>query len=286
MSYQAVKTGHRFAAMFIDYMIVFIGLGFVAVLSLVVLDLNSSILETDFSMAETITKWAIIILFAIWTAKDVFGGRSLAKRAVKLQLLKHKTEDVADPFLTLLRNLFSFAWPVEFVWALVNPERRLGDLVAGTKLISYKDSTPAANPELWRSFAALGVSCLFWFLLINPLFPQYGEGRGSEIEPQQESLNEEQSSVLTDALLFKMGEAFPEIEARVFESSDEVGEGFIEVDLVREADKAIGLARLFSFREMIIEISNQSLPESKGWAGKMHVTQIGPKGESTQELSW
>ncbi|MEM6343978.1 MAG: RDD family protein [Bacteroidota bacterium] len=286
MSYQAVKTGHRFAGMFIDYMIVFIGLGFVAILSLVVMDFNDLVTGSDYNKAETVTKWAIIIVFAIWTAKDVFGARSLAKRAIKQQILHHKTEAAADPFVTLLRNLLSFIWPVEFCWALINPERRLGDLVAGTKLVSYQGSSPAPSGELWRSFAALGVSLLFWFLLINPIFPKYGEGRGSAVAPQIESLNETKSQKLTDALAFKMGQAFPEIEAKVYDSSNEAGEGFIEVDLFREAEKNIGLSRLYNFRIMIHEISDQTLPETKDWAGRMKVTQKNPLGSSTQELFW
>lgn len=286
MSYQAVKTGHRFAGMFIDYMIVFIGLGFLSVLSLILMDFSDLAMESSYNMAEAVTKWAIIILFALWMAKDVFGARSLAKRALKQQILHNKTEAAADPFVTLLRNLLSFAWPLEFIWALINPERRLGDFVAGTKLVSYQDQSPAASPELWRSFAALGISLLFWFLLINPIFPEYGEGRGSELAPQVESLNEAKSQKLTEALAFKMGQAFPEIEAKVYDSSNEEGEGFIEVSLFREAEKNIGLSRLYSFRIMIDEISDQTLPETKDWAGRMTVTQKNPVGSSTQELFW
>ncbi len=286
MSFQAVKTGHRFAGMFIDYMIVFVGLGFGAVLTLVAMDFSDLAMESSYNKAEVVTKWAIIILFALWTAKDVFGSRSLAKRALKQQVLHAKTEAAADPFVSLLRNLLSFIWPVEFIWALINPERRLGDFVAGTRLVSYQGTSPAPSPELWRSFAALGLSLLFWFLLINPIFPEYGEGRGSEVAPQIESLNEAKSQQLTEALAFKMSQAFPEIEARVYDSSNESDEGFIEVDLFREAEKNIGLSRLYSFRIMIDEISDQTLPETKDWAGRMTVTQKNPVGSSTQELFW
>ncbi|MFK7925865.1 MAG: RDD family protein, partial [Bacteroidia bacterium] len=262
MSYQQVKTGHRFAGMFIDYLIIFFGLGIVALLTLLLIDMNVLVVDPDISAAETVVKWAMIILLALWMAKDVFGGQSLAKRVLKQQLVSNKTEEVADPFLTLLRNLFSFAWPVEFVWAMVNPERRLGDFVAGTKLISYKESTPAPSAPIWRSFLALGLSFVFMYLLINPLFPSYEDGRGSDIEPQIESVNEAKSKVLEEALLFKMAEAFPEISVTVYENSDIEGEGFIQVELFREAEKSIGLSRLYNFREMIIEISDHTLPET------------------------
>ncbi|MEL7530947.1 MAG: hypothetical protein AAFN10_06555 [Bacteroidota bacterium] len=286
MSFQAVKTGHRFAGMFIDYMIVFVGLGFFTVLALIAWDFNGLGDEASFLQAETVSKWALIILFAIWTAKDVFGARSPAKRALKQQILHNKTEAAADPFLTLLRNLLSFIWPVEFIWSLINPTRRLGDFVAGTKLMSYQGAEPAPSPELWRSFGALGLSLLFWFLLINPLFTTYGEGRSNAIEPQLESINLDKSDQLTDALIFKMGQAFPEIEAKVYENSNEAGEGFIEVVLFREAEKNIRLSRLYSFRIMIQEISDQTLPETKDWSGRMMVSQKNPVGTSSQELYW
>lgn len=286
MSYQQVKTGHRFAGMFIDYLIIFFGLGIVAVITLLLIDMNAPVVDMDISVAETVVKWAMIILLALWMAKDVFGGQSLAKRVLKQQLLSNKTEEVADPFLTLLRNLFSFAFPVEFVWAMVNPERRLGDLVAGTKLVSYKDSTPAPSAPIWRSFLALSLSFVCLFLLINPLFPAYEDGRGSEVEPQIESVNEAKSQVLQEALLFKMGQVFPEISVTVYENSDMEGEGFIQVKLFREAEKGIGLSRLYNFRAMIIEISEQTLPETVGWAGEMQAEQQIFTNKTEQTLYW
>lgn len=286
MSYQAVKIGHRFAGMFIDYLIIFFGLGILAAMMLFAWDLNSLGLDSDINRAEVIAKWAMITLLTIWVSKDVFGGRSIAKRALKQQLLNYKTEAVADPFLTLLRNLFSLIWPLEFVWALVNPERRLGDLVAGTKLVNYQGSQPAPNPELWRSLGAIALSGLFWYLLISPLYPEYGAGRGSEVAPVVESVDEAKSKVLQEALVFKLGEAFPEIEATVFEQSDSDGEGFIQVKLFREAEKTIGLSRLYNFRAMIIEISDQTLPETVGWSGELLVSQKSPIGSSQQTLYW
>jgi uncharacterized RDD family membrane protein YckC len=79
-----------------------------------------------------------LIGFALYFCKDCVNGRSIAKRMLKLQVVDNKTGEVASPLKCFVRNLFCIIWPVEVVMVLTNPGRRIGDMVAGTKIVFYE----------------------------------------------------------------------------------------------------------------------------------------------------
>lgn len=284
MNYQSVRPGPRFATMFIDYMIVFFGLGMVCFVILLSLDLNSDI--DKLGNLEGYLKWMMIALLALWLSKDVFGGQSLAKRAVKVQILRQNSERAVDPFQTILRNLTTlFLAPIEFIWGMVNTERRLGDFIAGTRLQAYEGKAPKIETELWRSAAALFVSLGFCYLLINPLFSTE-QSRGSDISPDISSLNTAQSQALEDALEFKMGNVFSDIKVEVYDRSQEEEDGYVRVILQRDEGEIMGISRLYRFRAMIEEIQSQTLSEGGDWPGEMLVQQQNETGSNELKLYW
>ncbi|MEL6649183.1 MAG: RDD family protein [Bacteroidota bacterium] len=284
MNYQSVRPGPRFATMFIDYLIVFFGLGMVCFGILMTLDLSNDL--SQWANIELYLRWMMIALLAVWLSKDVFGGQSLAKRATKVQILRQNSDRAADPFQTILRNLSTlFLAPIEFIWGMVNTERRLGDFIAGTRLQAYEGKAPQIETELWRSVAAFFVSLGFCYLLINPLFS--GEsGRGSDISPEVSSLNTNQSQALEDALEFKMGNVFSDITVEVYDQSQEEEEGFVRVILQRDEGEIMGLSRLYRFRAMIQEIQSQTLEDGGDWPGEMLVQQQTETGSNELKLYW
>jgi len=76
----------------------------------------------------------IIIIFSILN-KDLCNGRSIAKRILGFQIIDVKTNKVASDYKCMLRNITIIIFPLEVVVALLNKERRIGDLLAGTKLL-------------------------------------------------------------------------------------------------------------------------------------------------------
>lgn len=78
-----------------------------------------------------------IIAFSLYFNKDIFHGRSVAKRVLKLQIVDIKTNTPANPLKCFLRNLTIVIWPIEVIVSLINNERRLGDFIAGTKLTPF-----------------------------------------------------------------------------------------------------------------------------------------------------
>jgi uncharacterized RDD family membrane protein YckC len=110
--------------------------------------------------------------FAAYFNKDIFNGRSPAKRILKIQVIDIKTGQAANSLKCLVRNLTIPLWPLEVIFVLFNPKRRLGDKIAGTR-IDYIENPVKVKMD-WTKFAialliAIGFSVLISlpFTLLN-----------------------------------------------------------------------------------------------------------------------
>jgi len=112
------------------------------------------------------TYWGLIGI-AFYFCKDCIWGQSIAKRLLKLQIVNNKTGEIAGPFRCLVRNLFIVVFPVEGLMILVNPSKRLGDLVAGTKLIPFDPSIKLVDIKLFQCFCAFLLAYFFAFILMR-----------------------------------------------------------------------------------------------------------------------
>ncbi|WP_062129157.1 RDD family protein, partial [Geofilum rubicundum] len=74
--------------------------------------------------------------------KDFFNGQSVSKRIYGYQIIDNKTNMAANETKCMLRNVTMIVWPIEVLMTLMNPTRRLGDLIAGTKLIDKEKTAP------------------------------------------------------------------------------------------------------------------------------------------------
>ena len=74
--------------------------------------------------------------------KDFFNGQSVVKRQNGFQVVDFNTLQPASKFRCLLRNVTAPIWPIEVVFTLMNPQRRLGDFIAGTKLAETNVTDP------------------------------------------------------------------------------------------------------------------------------------------------
>lgn len=75
--------------------------------------------------------------FALYFCKDCINGQSIAKRILKLQIINNSTGQIASPLKCFIRNLLCILWPIEVIVAMTNTSRRLGDRIAGTKLVVF-----------------------------------------------------------------------------------------------------------------------------------------------------
>ena len=66
--------------------------------------------------------------------KDAYGQKSIGKHFMNVNIIDISTNQSASRLKRLIRNLTIIIAPLEFIFILINPSRRLGDLIAGTKL--------------------------------------------------------------------------------------------------------------------------------------------------------
>jgi uncharacterized RDD family membrane protein YckC len=101
-------------------------------------DIDNVLFDGKFNIGVVIFS---ITLFVILN-KDYYRGRSVAKRVLGYQIRDVKTNEIASPTQCVVRNITCFMWPVEAVFILINPSRRLGDFIAGTIVLEGVTESP------------------------------------------------------------------------------------------------------------------------------------------------
>ncbi len=76
----------------------------------------------------------LVMLFLILN-KDIASGKSAGKRTFGFKVIDYKTEQGASQMQCMLRNITMIIWPLEVLMILITPQRRIGDLVANTRVI-------------------------------------------------------------------------------------------------------------------------------------------------------
>lgn len=104
--------------------------------------------------------------FALYFCKDCLHGRSVAKRIFKLQVVNNDTGMAASPLSCLIRNLLGLLWPIEVVVSFFNTSRRLGDRIAGTKLVVYDNSKVELQVKTPQIIFSLILGYAFMFALM------------------------------------------------------------------------------------------------------------------------
>lgn len=113
--------------------------------------------------------YVALLGFSLYACKDCINGQSLAKRIFKHQVINNATGQPASPFRCLVRGLFCYIWPVEAIVALINPARRLGDRVAGTRVVTYNNNIPQPPVKLLPVLPAVLISFGLVLLAAIPL---------------------------------------------------------------------------------------------------------------------
>jgi uncharacterized RDD family membrane protein YckC len=106
--------------------------------------------QTDFNFMEGPMKYIGLIGFALYFCKDIINGRSISKRILKLQVVDNSTGQVAPPLQCFIRDIFCVLWIVEVIVAMTNTSRRIGDRVAGTRLVYYDPALEQPKPNVGK----------------------------------------------------------------------------------------------------------------------------------------
>jgi Predicted membrane protein/domain len=168
-----INVGTRLTAMILDHFImtiiamVFFIPYFISSFTHLFVDSDEPM---DFNFMQGPKAYVALFGFALYFCKDCINGRSIAKRILKLQVVDNKTGEVATPLQCFVRNIFCILWIIEVIVAITNTSRRIGDRVAGTKLVNYDSSLDQPKPNAGK--IALPVIISYGLtLLLTSLLP-------------------------------------------------------------------------------------------------------------------
>ncbi|MCE4562756.1 RDD family protein [Maribellus sp. CM-23] len=162
----------RISSMLLDHLIMII----VIVPPLIILMILVS--NDTLKMPEEISLMLFFSLIFIYLNKDFIRGKSLAKRIVGYQVISRQTEKPASELQCFVRNLtITVAWPLEVLIGFINPQRRIGDFLANTKVVrterekinSILTDIKGIKPR-W-SFVFIVLIGVFYFYLLSLTLP-------------------------------------------------------------------------------------------------------------------
>lgn len=133
MQMEKPAVGNRLASMLLDHFCTCI----ILMAPIMPFIIQSNTLNQE---ATTRNLWIQLIylgIMVLYFLKDSFGARSIAKRVTKLQVVDNRTGKPASVLQCFFRNLTTVIWPVEVIITFFNTQRRLGDYIAGTRVINY-----------------------------------------------------------------------------------------------------------------------------------------------------
>lgn len=163
---------HRISSMLLDHIIMCLVIVPLAVLIFVI------VLNFQHNLNEWIGVGLMFFPFFIYLNKDFLNGKSPAKRILGYQVLDRKTERPANELQCFVRNLtICIIWPIEVIVGLINPERRIGDFLANTKVvISEKEQLKSLFPEIQKvrlkaNFIGIAIIGIIYFYALSLILP-------------------------------------------------------------------------------------------------------------------
>lgn len=132
-----IKRINRLASALMDHFSMLIVLFPLMIISFVfvLVFVDSSYPDLSFITNRTVNT-ILFAPFLVYFLKDSYRGKSIGKRIIGLQVINKSTNKPANSLQCFIRNLLIPIWPLEILILIFSPSRRLGDLIANTKVIA------------------------------------------------------------------------------------------------------------------------------------------------------
>jgi len=164
------KRIHRLSSMLLDHFLICI----LIIPPVIILSLIFG--NIDLILYERMGPYVFILIVFFYLNKDFIKGKSLGKRILGFRVIDLKTENPATELQCFIRNLtICIAWPLEVIIGFINPERRIGDFIANTKVEeSEKEKlksiwTDLKNTRLRINFIGILIISGIYFYILSLL---------------------------------------------------------------------------------------------------------------------
>lgn len=159
-----LTAGKRIGAMLLDHIVM------TFVIMIIAMPTMMSKFDQAFSDEPLAPKgaidWSLILMcfgMSLYFNKDMIQGKSIAKRALKQEVVDIKTGEVASALKCFVRNLTIAIWPIEVIVVLINPSRRIGDFIAGTR-VEFMTDERNSKPKV--DFKNVIISLFLGFIIL------------------------------------------------------------------------------------------------------------------------
>ena len=157
---------HRISSMLLDH--IYMTIVTVPPLGLLMILMVSGILKFN----DQILRIGFLSVLFIYLNKDFLKAKSPAKRTLGYQVINRKNGERASELQCFIRNLtIGVIWPLEVIVGLINPERRIGDFLANTKVIK---SDKEKLKTIWVDFKNMRLKPNYLFIIIIGIIYFYG----------------------------------------------------------------------------------------------------------------
>jgi uncharacterized RDD family membrane protein YckC len=271
-SKKEITIGIRLASMLLDHFIMTFAM-FIPILPFMIIEMKDmfEVSHEQTSPEPTFVIYGFILAFVMYFNKDFFNGRSPAKRLLKIQVVNNKTDEVAGPLKCLLRNLTIAIWPIEVIFVLFNPQRRLGDYIAGTRIEQYDNDRVSKRTEFKDYLIPLAVGLLFTYLITLP-FTKLTESWNKENSKYiKESYNENLSQKLTSFMSFRFSNCSDSVSIRFYDKIQNDSLKFISLLFFANNENLLESSSMFTdLEKQITDTLNVKLaPKTYVFNGKI-----------------
>jgi uncharacterized RDD family membrane protein YckC len=148
-----ITFSERIVSMLIDGIII-MGIAMIFIILLFILGLGNDITSRILLLS---------LIYSLFLCKDLYQGQSFGKKKFNLKIISINNKELSS-FKLIIRNLFIVIWPIEIIMCLINPQRRLGDIIVGSKLVYDKSNNKTLNLKKYIIILTIVMILCFSFL--------------------------------------------------------------------------------------------------------------------------
>lgn len=111
-------------------------IAFLIDLLLIAIIVNMFFFATQTVKSQLLVQFLSAMMVTMLLCKDCINGKSAGKRIMKIEIANEKEGEKVSAVSCVVRNIFVVLWIIEILVLFISKEKRIGDYVAKTKVVS------------------------------------------------------------------------------------------------------------------------------------------------------
>lgn len=111
-------------------------IAFLIDLLLIAIIVNMFFFATPTVKSQLLVQFLSAMMVTMLLCKDCINGKSAGKRIMKIEIANEKEGEKVSAVSCVVRNIFVVLWIIEILVLFISKEKRIGDYVAKTKVVS------------------------------------------------------------------------------------------------------------------------------------------------------